>query len=165
MQLADRVRALARPDLTTCRIHHGVLGLAVPMIAASLLHAAQGLVDLYFVGDLGKNAVAAVGMATTAIMALATVFIGLNTATVALVSRHVGAGERTGAGHVAGQVLILTVVFSIVIGTVGYLGSTGIVKALGAEPAVVGPGADYLRIIFAGIFFLCAAFVLNGVFQ
>jgi putative MATE family efflux protein len=152
-------------DLTQCSIPIGILGLAAPTIAGAIFHALQSLVDLYFVGDLGESAVAAVGMGGTVIMLLVTIFVGLNTATVALISRAYGAGDYDRANETAGQVLLLTVVFSAVISVIGYLYAARFLQILNAEAPVVELGAPYLQVMFGGIFFLCAAFVLNGVLQ
>ena len=55
--------------------------------------------------------------------------------------------------------------FSVVIGIAGYIGAPHILRALGAEGAVVELGTGYLHILFLGIFFLCATFVLSGIFH
>ena len=156
---------MAQRDLTTGSIPRGILGLAVPMIGSSILHSIQSLVDMFFVGKLGSGALAAVGMSGTAIMLLITVFIGINISTAAMVSRAIGAGNDARASHVASQSLLLTLIFSVLVGVAGYAGSPYILKALGAEKAVIEQGTGYLHIVFLGIFFLCAAFVISGIFH
>jgi len=154
---------MARRDLTTGSIPRGVLALAIPMIGSSILLAIQSMVDMFFVGRLGPEAVAAVGMSGSVLRILTTVFMGINIATGAMVARAVGRGDERRAGHVAGQALMLTALFSVAAGTAGYLGSASILRALNAEPAVVQLGAEYMHVVFAGIFFLCGAFVLTGI--
>ena len=156
---------MAQRDLTSGPITRGVLSLALPMIGSSILHSIQSLVDMFFVGRLGPKALAAVGMSGTVIMVLITVFMGINISTAAMISRAVGAGDRKRASHVAGQSLLLTAIFSLVIGVVGYAGAPHILRVLGAEGSVIELGTGYLHIIFLGIFFLCAAFVGSGIFH
>ena len=154
-----------RRDLTTGSIPRGILGLAVPMIGATILHSIQSLVDLFFVGKLGSEAVAAVGMSGTALMVLITIFMGINIATAAMVARAIGAGDEARGSHVAGQALLLTAVFSLLVGLGGYIGSPHILRALGAQAEVMQLGTGYLHIIFLGIFFLCAIFVITGIYH
>lgn len=154
---------MPKRDLTTCSILLGVLSLALPTIGSSILHSIQSLVDMFFVGELGPEALAAVGMSGTVMMILATVFMGINISTAAMVSRAIGAGDETHANHVASQSFALTVLFSGLVGAAGYLGAPHILAALGAEPEVVDLGSGYLRIVFPGIFFMCASFVISGI--
>ena len=119
----EKLTDMAQRDLTTGSIPRGVLSLAVPMIAGSIFHAIQSLVDMLFVGRLGPPSMAAVGMSGTILMILITVFIGINMAAVAMISRAIGAGDKLRASHVAGQCITLTIVVSIVVGTIGYFGS------------------------------------------
>lgn len=156
---------MARSDLTTGSIPRGVLSLAVPMVVGSIFHSIQSLVDMFFVGKLGPASVAAVGMSGTIIMILITVFIGINMATVAMISRAIGAGDKLRARHVAGQCLILTIAISVVVGTIGYFGSSCFLRTLGAEAEVANLGTGYLRVIFPGIFFLCVIFMISAIFQ
>ena len=102
---------MAQRDLTAGSISKGLLGLALPMIGSSILHSIQSLVDMFFVGKLGSEALAAVGMSGAALMILITIFIGINISTAALVSRAVGARNYARASHVAGQSLVLTALF------------------------------------------------------
>lgn len=156
---------MAKRDLTTGSILGGVLSLSVPMIAASVLHSIQSMVDMFFVGKLGPDEMAAVGMSGSVIMVLATVFIGINTSTVAMVSRAIGEKDEARAGHVAGQSLLLTTFFSAIVGAVGWLASPHLMRAMGAEGPVAALGTGYLRIMFIGMFFMCAAYMISGVLQ
>ena len=156
---------MAKRDLTNGSLYRGILSLAIPMIASGTLQSIQNMVDLFFVNRLGENAVAAVGMSGQALMVLIAVFMGVGLSTVALISRAVGAKDPEHAAHVAGQSLLLSVFFSVCVGIVGFVFSTHILKALGAEPDVIELGTGYLHIIFSGVFFLCAAFVINGIFH
>ncbi len=151
-----------RAGLTTGPISRAVLSLALPMMGSSTLQTIQSMVDMYFVGSLGHEAIAAVGMAGTALMVVIAIFSGIDVATAAMVARAIGAGDPLRASHVAGQSLLLTLALSVVGGAAGYGAALWIMQALGGAPDVALLGAGYLRISFAGLFFMCAMFVTNG---
>lgn len=156
---------MPRRDLTTGPIPAHLLGLAIPMVVSSLLHSLQSMVDMYFVGWLGPEAIAAVGMSGSVMMILVTIFVGLNIATGALVSRNVGAKRLEQADRVAGQALTLTLAFALGIGLAGRYMAGDVLRALNAAPDVVGLGVGYLRIVMGGVFFMAAVFIISGILQ
>jgi putative MATE family efflux protein len=89
----------------------------------------------------------------------------MNTAAVAMISRAVGAADRDRANHVAGQVVLLALAAAAVIGTAGYLSAGPVLRFLGAEPGVAELGTGYLHIIFSGIFFMFAIFLVGAILQ
>lgn len=169
MSLAtDTIRKLldlGKRDLTRGSISTGLLALAAPIVLANIFHSIQSLVDMFFVGKLGAPAVAALGMSGTVMMMLITIFVGLNFATIAMISRAYGAGNYEKASHVAGQCLLITIVGSVLIGIIGYAAAPAMLRVLGAQPEVMELGTGYLRIVLPGIFFLSAMFIITGIFH
>jgi len=139
--------------------------MAIPMIGGSILQSIQSMVDMFFVGKLGPQALAAVGMSGAALMILITVFMGINISTAAMVARAIGAQDEPRANHIGGQAIVLAFICSVFIGVAGYVGAPVILSALGAEETVVELGTGYLHLIFMGIFFLCAVFIMSGIFH
>ena len=74
-----------------------IWSLAWPAIATFGLESLVGLVDMIMVGRLGPAALAGVGVGTQIYNAVNVVMIAVGTGTVALVARHVGAGQRGAA--------------------------------------------------------------------
>ncbi len=92
----------SRNDLTQGPLARTLMRLAGPMFISTTLQNAQSVIDLFWVGRLGSDAVAALAMSGTLLMLLFPVVMGLSTGTVALVSRFIGAGQRTEAAEVGG---------------------------------------------------------------
>lgn len=78
----------------------GVWTLAWPAIAANLLHASVGLVNIKIVGGLGAPAVAAVTTGQRIFFVLQAVLMGVTAGTTALVARAWGAGDAPEAESV-----------------------------------------------------------------
>src|ERR1700761_5915739 len=77
-------------DYTSGSIRKAVFLLAIPMILELSLESVFALVDIFFVGKLGKNAIASVGLTESVITIVYSVAIGLSTAATAIVARRIG---------------------------------------------------------------------------
>lgn len=152
-------------DLTEGDLFRGLLVVAAPIVAANLLQSGLELVDLFFVGRLGAEAIAGVAMSTSVVMVLMTIIIGIVTANTAFVSRHYGAKEYDIAAKGISHTLILGLVFSIVLSIVGILFAEDMLLLLGAEPSVALLGASYLTVLFTGSVTLVELWVINSTFQ
>jgi putative MATE family efflux protein len=112
----------------------------------------MGIVDMFFVGKLGPSAVASVAMAGTIMGIIIMLGQGVTAGTTALVANAVGRRDQSTAGRVAAQSITITAVFSLLVAAVGIPCAAWVIRALGAEPDVVSPGAAYFRIFCGGSF-------------
>ncbi len=154
-----------RRDLTTGSLSKSIWYLAIPMIFGNMLEVAFNLIDMFWVGRLGHVALASVAMGGTIMMILITMIVGVNTGTLALVSRFVGAKDQDGADNIAMQSLILGFLVAAFIGFVGYVFTPSMLKLLGASPEVIARGSEYLRVIFAGIAFMFFLFTVSAILR
>src|ERR1700740_3188782 len=76
-------------DYTRGSIRKAVLLLAVPMILELSLESVFALVDMFFVGKLGQNAIATVGLTESVITIVYSIAIWLSTAATAIVARRI----------------------------------------------------------------------------
>ncbi len=167
MDLIRRLIHRPQPNLLSGPLWRGILVLALPVIGAQILQSAQFLVDMFFVGKLenGAQAVAAIGMSRRIHWVVMTLLIGTQAAAVAVVSRAIGARDTRRASHVAGQVMVLAILFSLVVTPLGVIFSDEALQVFGAEEEVVNMAVGYLRIIFGGIFGLITMILLTAVFH
>ena len=159
MALGPRVRSAQVAgvrDLTSNRVLHGSIGralfaLAAPVIAGEALHIAFHLIDVVWVGRLGAWATAAVMTSMYSVwMALSLanlVCIGL----AAHVSRAIGAGDRTHAGHVVAQAIWLALGLSFLIVLLGGAGAQLLFRIVGTDPQLSAAGTGYLRTLALGM--------------
>ncbi|MDP4254169.1 MAG: MATE family efflux transporter, partial [Bacteroidota bacterium] len=104
-------------DYTTGSIRRAVLLLSIPMILEMCMESVFAVVDIFFVGKLGKAAVATVGLTESAITIVYSVAIGLSMAATALVARRIGEKDPKEAARSAAQAinvsLVITILFSL----------------------------------------------------
>ncbi len=140
----------ANNPLTEGPLVAALLRLAGPMFLSSILQNIQSLIDLFWVGRLGSEAVAAVASAGAILFLLWPVAMGLSIGTLALVSRFSGAGQKEEASAAAGQSLTLAVLAGFTLGALALVLLPNLVALIGAEPQVRSLSQDYLAPSLAG---------------
>ena len=156
---------MRRGDLTEGSILSGIWALAAPMLVAGLLSNSQNLIDMFWVGRLGPEAVASVGMAATVMFLLSPFLMGVATGTIALVGRATGARQYEEANRAAGQSLMVATLLGVVTGIAGLYLSRTIFGLLKPPPGVLEDGVAFLRISLLGSVTLFVLFIGNSALQ
>ncbi len=121
--------------------------LAWPSLIENLLQTMLGFVDLVFVGQLGPDAIAGVGLGNQLMFLLQVSFMGLSVGNQALVARAIGAGDQRDAERIAKQSLVITLILSVGVGVIGFFLSDSIIAVMGATPEVSAIGGAFLRVV------------------
>jgi putative MATE family efflux protein len=152
-------------DLTRGGIHRAIWYLApAMMLEMAILNVAQ-ILDAYWVGRLGSEALAAVTISTTVRWVLNSLANGLGTGGMAVVARRIGARNEDAAGRAAGQTIILALGAALVLGGVGLVVARPLLILLGADATVLPLGLAYLRVALGGVFTLVLSFVINAMLR
>src|SRR3954462_10054928 len=106
-------------DYTQGSIPRAVVLLAVPMILELSLESVFAVVDMFFVGKLGENAIATVGLTESVVTLVYSMAIGLSTAATAMVARRIGEKNNDAAAHAGMQSLILSLIITSIISIAG----------------------------------------------
>lgn len=128
-------------------LNRQLFNLAWPSLIENLLQTMLGFVDLVFVGQLGAEAIAGVGLGNQLMFLLLVSFMGLSVGNQALVARAIGAGDKEYAQRIAKQSLIIAAVLSLFIAAVGLIFSDSIIAVMGATADVTAIGGAFLRIV------------------
>ena len=152
-------------DYTKGSIPKAVFLLAIPMILELSLESVFALVDIFFVGKLGKNAIQTVGLTESSITILYSCAIGLSTGATAIVSRRVGEKNPEAAAHAGAQSILIAFIATILISVVGLVYANDILRLMGASPEVVKEGAIFTRIMLGGSLAIMMLFLINGIFR
>lgn len=146
-------------------IGKAVLLLALPIMANNLIQTFYNLTDTYFVSKLGTTQLAAMQFIFSLIFFMMSIGMGLSIGGLALISQYIGSDNREDAKRTAGQLMSISVIASIIVGTLGALSARGIVTLMGAEGDLLEYATTYLRIMFLGAPTMFITFAFNGIKQ
>ncbi len=137
-------------DWTQGNIFKNLLSLSWPMIVNEALWGVGSIIDMIWVGRLGSDSIAGVGIAAIFVMLLFSLVFGLYTGATALISRAFGARDYEGANHAARQTYVLGGGFTLAVSVLGIILAEPLMIVFGLELEVVSEGAAYLRVQLAG---------------
>src|SRR5437762_9201649 len=131
-------------DLTQGSVTKHLLHMSAFMAVSMVAQTLYLLADLYWVGRLGKEAIAAVGVAgnLTMIVLALTQMLGVGTAT--LISHAAGRKDQARAQLVFNQSFVFSMLVGLAVVVVGYLCRGPYTRWLGADALTTKAGADYL---------------------
>jgi putative MATE family efflux protein len=152
-------------DYTSGSIRRAVFLLSIPMILEMCMESVFAVVDIFFVGRIGRDAVATVGLTESVITLVYSIAVGLSMAATAMVARRIGEKDPEGASRAAAQSINLALVLTVVISVAGYFLAPHILELMGASPETVAIGSSYTRLVFAGCLVIMLLYLINGIFR
>ena len=162
--LVEAVRG-SHQDYTAGSLNRAILLLAVPMVLEMVLESLFAVVDVFWVGRLGANAVATVGLTESMLSLVFAVGMGLSLSTTAMVARRIGEKDPEGAAVAAVQAIALGLVVSLAIGLPCLLYAPRLLQLMGASPEIVSMGSGYTRICLGGSCAVLLLFLNNAIFR
>ncbi|WP_246451757.1 MATE family efflux transporter [Alkalicella caledoniensis] len=139
-----------------------ILLLAVPAMIENILQVFIGVVDTYFVGRLGAEAIAGVGVTNLTMNVYIAFFLALGIGTTTVVSRYIGAEDNEKANHAVKQSLIMALLIGLLFGSINLIFSRRILLLLGAEYGIIEYALPYFLTVAVPSVFLCVNMVLSS---
>ena len=152
-------------DYTTGSLNRAILLLAVPMVLEMVLESLFAVVDVFWVGRLGANAIATVGLTESLLSLIFAVCIGLSMSTTAMVARRIGEKDPEGAAVAGVQAIVLGVITSVAIGIPCFIYAPQLLHLMGASDEIVATGGGYARIALGGSGAILLLFLNNAIFR
>jgi putative MATE family efflux protein len=154
-----------RYDYTKGPIGKGLVRLSIPIFFELIAWNIDSILELYWVGRLGANALAAMSLGFMAQSFVRAVGMGIRTAGQALLAQRVGAGDNEGASLIAAQTLLLQIISFGPIMIVGFWLTPWILRLLTSDPVIADLGTQYLRAGFAMLIFIDGIFTCAAIFR
>jgi putative MATE family efflux protein len=152
-------------DYTEGSLNRAVFLLSVPMMLEMVMESVFGILDVFFVGRLGADAVAAVGLTESLLTVVFAVAMGLCMSTTALVARRIGEKQPEEAARAAVQALAVGIATSLPFAVVGVVWPRELLALMGAPPSVVETGWGYAAWMLGGNASIMLIFLINAVFR
>ena len=138
--------------------------LAFPIIASMFLIFANNIIDSIWVAGLGSDPLAALGYVTPLFLIMVGFGNGLGAGGNSLISRYIGAEDKSSANNAAIHNLILSLIVSIII-TILFLAFMKPLLMLMGASSVIDYATEYGFIIFAWTIGLLMPPIVGGAFR
>lgn len=142
-------------DMTVGNPTKLMIKFALPMLVGNIFQQLYNVVDTIIVGKfVGKEALAAVGSSFAIMVLINSIIMGLAMGASVLFSQLYGAKDykRLKTSIIMATVFILAV--TIILSAIAFIGTDTIIRIYKMPPETVKYATDYLRCIFAGLFFV-----------
>ncbi|HKD61493.1 MAG TPA: MATE family efflux transporter [Terracidiphilus sp.] len=152
-------------DYTTGNLNRAILLLAIPMVLEMVLESLFAVTDVFWVGRLGANAVATVGITESMLALVFAIGLGVAMSTTAMVARRIGEKDPEGAAIAGVQAVLVGLGVSLALGIPAGIYAPELLRAMGASPEIVAGGSAYARIALFGCGAIIMLFLNNAIFR
>ena len=150
---------------TEGKIFNSLFSLAVPIILANILQTAYQLIDTFWLGRLGANAVAAVSISFPLLFLVLSLGSGLTLAGTVLVSQYKGAEDQKRVDFNSSQTISLIFFISLLLSVLSYFAAAPLMKLIGAGPEILESSVSYFKVSSIGFVFLFMFFAFQSLMR
>jgi putative MATE family efflux protein len=137
--------------LVEAPIARTLVWLAAPNVLVMVAQASVGLIETYFVGNLGTDALAGVSLVFPAVMLMQMMSAGaMGGGISSAIARALGAGRRADADALVLHALAIAVVFGLVFMAALLGGGRWLYGAMGGSGAALDAALTYSDVVFSG---------------
>ncbi|WP_010283699.1 MATE family efflux transporter [Bacillus timonensis] len=146
---------MTQQDFTQGSVRKQLIFFAGPIMLTNLLQVSYQFIDSLWVGNLlGANALGAVTISSTVVVTILAFIIGINNATLTILSQQKGMNDKQGLKKYVNAFVVLLTGLSIVVGLFGYFFSKPLLLFLNTPAEMLDEASAYLKINFLGILFI-----------
>ncbi|MDY7095959.1 MAG: MATE family efflux transporter [Acidobacteriota bacterium] len=152
-------------DYTEGSLSRAITLLAIPMVLEMVMESIFAVADIFFVGRLGAEAVATVGLTESLLTVIYSLAVGLSMPAAAMVARRIGEKRPEEAAVAAVQGWFVALVAALGLGLPGAIYAPDLLRLMGASDAVLAQGTMYTRIMLGSNAVIFLLFLNNAVFR
>ena len=143
-------------------IYKVLITLAIPVMINNLIQTLYNLVDGIWVSKLGSVPFAATSFVWPVEFLFISIGSGISIASTSLLSQLIGAGKDAETGIYSSQIVVLSILSSIIFSIIGFFLTPLIVFLMGASGDLANYSNIYLRITFMSMPFTFFYFAFNS---
>ena len=142
-----------------------LLSMGLPMALSMLVNSLYNIVDSFFVAQISEDAMTALSLVFPIQNFINAVGIGFGVGINAVISLHLGAGQRDEADRAASQGLALSLVHGVVLTVAGIALMPAFLGMFTTSQAVIGLGTRYSNVAFSFTVMIMLGLVFEKLFQ
>lgn len=150
---------------TEGNILKSLTSLAFPIIMANILQTMYQLIDTFWLGRLGANAVAAVSLSFPILFLILALGGGLTLAGTVIVAQFKGAENQKMIDYSSSQTVFVIFFISIFLAAVGFFAAGPMMTLVGAGPEIYQDSVTYFQVSSLGFVFLFSFFVFQSLMR
>jgi putative MATE family efflux protein len=160
-----KMKSDSRIDLTEGPIFETLIRLALPVTIAMVMFTVYLMVDLYFVGRLGPDAVAAVSISGNAFFIHLGFSTILGTGGMALIAQAFGRKDYDYAATVFKQSILLALIVGVIEAATGLMIAPVYIKYFGGSGKSLEWGIQYFQIFVISFLFMILLFTVGNCYR
>jgi putative MATE family efflux protein len=145
--------------LTEGPVGQHLVNMTVPVLFGISTMMAQGLIDTWFIGQVGDRELAAYGFGFPILMIVTSVAIGLGAGTSSVVARAIGSADYRRARRLATDSLFLGFLITLIISLIGIATINPLFTLLGAPADMLPMIRSFMIILYSGVPFIVVGMV------
>ena len=150
---------LPKARLTEGPVGRHLVAMTVPMLFGISTMMLQSFIDMWFIGRVGDDSLAALSFAFPVIMVVTSLAIGLGAGTSSVVARAIGANDHSRAQRLATDSLFLSFCITVGISLIGFFTTASLFRLLGAPENMIPLIRGYMNILYFAVPFLVVSMV------
>ena len=154
-----------KAKLTEGNITKLLTKLSLQMMAGMISMVIFNLVDTFYIGQLGKNELAAMSFTFPVVLVIQSIALGLGMGTSSVVSRAIGKGDTSKVKRLSTDALFLAAIIVAAAAVTGELTINPLFKLLGANEVILPLIKEYMRIWYIGVIFVVFPMVGNNILR
>ena len=127
--------------------------LAIPIIAGMGIQTLYSLVDMFFIGKLGGDAIAAVAFNMPIFFFVMGLSFGLGSGVTASIARFIGSNDKVNADNAAEHSIVIGLLISTMLTAMGLAYGEKVLTFMGCTPDVLPEAWKYLKVSCYGLSF------------
>ena len=136
-----------------------LVAMTAPMLLGITMMMGQALIDAWFLGRVGDQALAAHAFSFPILMIISSIAIGLGAGTSSVVARAIGSGDHRRTRRLVSDSLLLSFLVTAAVAFVGVLTIDPLFRLLGAPEEMLPLIRGFMKILYAGVPFVVVGMV------
>jgi putative MATE family efflux protein len=142
-----------------------LIRVALPITFTNLCQSTYDIINAFWLGHLGQDAIAAVAASGPLFFVLVSLSSGLSTAGAVLIAQNAGAKRRDVLDHVTAQTLLMVIALAVAFALFGNLSAPLQLQLVGVEPNVARLADGYLSVRYVGMIPMFTIMAMQAMLQ